>query len=359
MPSVTKYATETDKRITTVFDTVYLTQTQKAVTTTYISTSTVTSGTGVLPTVTVTHTVSACSGGTSTSTGGASTTTGGATTTTGDATATTEGTSTSTSATTTNTAFTTTELAQQVNPTAISTHGLADYAAAVGRYFGTAVDYPGTGEGSDPVYMAVATDNHEFDQWTPANIMKVSRWLVLVIPLRRLIVAQYEFTEPSQGVFDFSGGDSFIALAHQNGINTIRCHNLIWHSEIPNWLQNGNWTRDTLLPVMYNHIEQLMTHWGNNCTHWYEPYLAVVTKCNLWLTCYRDVVNEALSDSPTATDPWRHDVWYNAIGPDYVQLAFAKAAEVAANHSLAVKLFYNDYRCVAPPLRHRCSTCCS
>jgi len=99
---------------------------------------------------------------------------------------------------------------------------------------------------------------------------------------------------------------------------------LIWHSELPNWVNNGVWTRDTLLPVMLNHIEQLIVHWGDNCTHW-------------------DVVNEALSDSPTATDPWRHDVWYNAIGPDYVQLAFAHAAEVVANHSLSVKLFYNDY----------------
>jgi len=138
------------------------------VTTTYISTSTVTSGTAVLPTVTKTVTVGSCSGSVSGSASGSG--------------------SVSTSPTSTNTAFTTTELARQVNPTAISTHGLADIAAALNpaRYFGTAVDYPGTGEGSDPVYMAVATDKHEFNQWTPANIMK------------------YEFTEPSQGVFDFS-----------------------------------------------------------------------------------------------------------------------------------------------------------
>jgi len=40
--------------------------------------------------------------------------------------------------------MTTTELARQANPTAISTYGLADYAARIGKYFGTAVDYPGT-----------------------------------------------------------------------------------------------------------------------------------------------------------------------------------------------------------------------
>jgi len=40
--------------------------------------------------------------------------------------------------------MTTTELAREANPTAISTYGLADYAARIGKYFGTAVDYPGT-----------------------------------------------------------------------------------------------------------------------------------------------------------------------------------------------------------------------
>jgi len=50
----------------------------------------------------------------------------------------------SSTTTTTATGMTTTELARQANPTAISTYGLADYAARIGKYFGTAVDYPGT-----------------------------------------------------------------------------------------------------------------------------------------------------------------------------------------------------------------------
>jgi len=84
--------------------------------------------------------------------------------------------------------MTTTLLAQQVSPTGHANPGLADLAAKVrdGIYFGTAVDYPGTNAGNDPIYLAVAQDNHEFNQWTPANTMK------------------YFATEPQNGVFDFS-----------------------------------------------------------------------------------------------------------------------------------------------------------
>jgi len=46
---------------------------------------------------------------------------------------------------------------------------------------------------------------------------------------------KYEFTEQSQGVFNFSQADQFVALAHAHNITKIRCHNLIWHNELPAW----------------------------------------------------------------------------------------------------------------------------
>lgn len=82
---------------------------------------------------------------------------------------------TSGSSTSVATSLTTTLLAQQVSPTGHANPGLADLAAKVrdGIYFGTAVDYPGTNAGNDPIYLDVAQDNHEFNQWTPGKLNPV------------------------------------------------------------------------------------------------------------------------------------------------------------------------------------------
>jgi len=78
------------------------------------------------------------------------------------------------------TTLTTTLLAQQVSPTGHANPGLADLAAKVrdGIYFGTAVDYPGTNAGNDPIYLNVAQDNHEFNQWTPGERISVPQNII-------------------------------------------------------------------------------------------------------------------------------------------------------------------------------------
>lgn len=69
-----------------------------------------------------------------------------------------------------------------------------------------------------------------------------------------------------------------------------------------------------------------MVHFGDHCYHW-------------------DVVNEALADGPPAdgSRPWRNSIFQRIIGPDFVELAFRRAAEVRAAHNINTKLYYNDY----------------
>lgn len=89
-------------------------------------------------------------------------------------------------------------------------YGLNDAAKAAGKlFFGTAADIPGTGETTDKYYLKEFNNKHDFGEATPANIMK------------------FVYTEPQQGVFNFTGGDDFIELAKQSG-KLVRCHNLIW-----------------------------------------------------------------------------------------------------------------------------------
>jgi endo-1,4-beta-xylanase len=53
--------------------------------------------------------------------------------------------------------------------------GLNDAAKQAGKlWFGTAVDYPGTGEGSDPYYLREFKSPHDFGEATPAVSSSIS-----------------------------------------------------------------------------------------------------------------------------------------------------------------------------------------
>jgi len=184
-----------------------------------------------------------------------------------------------------------------------------DAAKAAGKlYMGSAIDYPGTGEGADPYYLAEAENQRDFGAWTPANIMK------------------WEFVEPEQGVFNFTGGDEFVALAKANN-QLIRCHNLNWYNQNPTWLTNPTtpWNATGLLAVLENHITQTIAHFGDNCYAW-------------------DVVNEAFNDDGT----YREDIWYNTTGTDYLYTAFRTAEAAVKANNLTTKLYYNDYNIEYP-----------
>ncbi|KEQ86547.1 glycoside hydrolase [Aureobasidium pullulans EXF-150] len=195
--------------------------------------------------------------------------------------------------------------------TATGKKGLNTYAKKAGKlYFGTAADVPGTNETTDKYYRAELANNADWGSVTPANAMK---WV---------------FTEPEQGVFNYTEAELFLAAANPDGKRKVRCHNLNWYNQLPNWVTSGTWTNETLTAVLINHVTHLVEYFGDRCYAW-------------------DVVNEALSDSGTGNladnSTWRSDIWYNTIGPNYVAVAF-KAAEAAVKaNKLKVKLYYNDY----------------
>lgn len=104
-------------------------------------------------------------------------------------------------------------------------------------------------------------------------------------------------------------------LAESNG-QLLRCHNLVWYNQLPGWVTSDTWTVETLTAALQAHITSEVTHYKGQCYCW-------------------DVVNEALNDDGT----FRSDVFFDTLGEDYINIAFAAAAAADPD----VKLYYNDY----------------
>jgi len=162
------------------------------------------------------------------------------------------------------------------------------------HYFGTATDSP---ELNNTQYVKILSNTDEFGQITPSNGMK------------------WEFVEPEQNVYNYTLGEIISKLAHKNG-QILRCHNLVWHSQLADWAADWNGTRQGLIEALEAHIAHEAGHWKGQCYAW-------------------DVVNEALNDDGT----YRNDTFLSVIGPEYIRIAFAAAAK-ADPHA---KLYYNDY----------------
>ncbi|MDP4179556.1 MAG: endo-1,4-beta-xylanase [Bacillota bacterium] len=178
----------------------------------------------------------------------------------------------------------------------ISGTALRDYVKAKGRLIGTEV----TGvfyNNSDATYNNIL--KKEFSMVVCENEMK------------------FDATEPSQNNFNYSKGDQLATFAQNNGMQ-MRGHCFVWHSQVPSWVSNGSWNRDSLLAVMNNHITKMMTHFKGKVKEW-------------------DVCNECIDDGNG--NALRSSVWKNTIGTDFIDKAFQYARQ-ADPDSL---LFYNDY----------------
>nr|AUS45865.1 glycoside hydrolase family 10 protein [Coniochaeta hoffmannii] len=166
-------------------------------------------------------------------------------------------------------------------------------------YFGTATD---TGELTNSQYVSILTDTREFGQLTPANGQK------------------WQFVEPQNGVFNFTEGEVVSNLAAKDK-QLLRCHNLVWHSQLAPWVTAATWDKANLTAMLRQHVHTEASHWRGQCYAW-------------------DVVNEGLNEDGT----YRSDVFYDVLGEDYIKIAFEEAARADPD----AKLYYNDYNIESP-----------
>ncbi|SPQ21353.1 72bbcad2-b8c9-4355-8907-14b86e670157 [Thermothielavioides terrestris] len=181
--------------------------------------------------------------------------------------------------------------------------GLHSLMVAAGKlYFGTAMD---TGNFNDPAYMAIVTNKSEFGMFTPENSMK------------------WQVTEPQLDKFSFTQADEVAQKVKSNG-QMLRCHTLVWYSQLPTFVANGSWTPATLSAVMTAHITNVVTHYAGQCYAW-------------------DVVNEALNEDGT----FRQSVFFQTLGSAFIPLAFRAAAAADPR----AKLYYNDFNLETTPAK--------
>jgi endo-1,4-beta-xylanase len=171
---------------------------------------------------------------------------------------------------------------------------LRSLAAATNRSIGAAVQYVPLRD--EQQYSQVLAS--EFSMLSPENALK----------MRNL--------RPAQDRFDFSQGDFIVNFAQANGMK-VRANTLIWYKALPTWMENRTFTRDELMAIMREHITTVVSRYRGKVQSW-------------------DVVNEAVNSQGTG---FRSSVYYNVLGPEYIEMAFRWAHEADPD----ALLFYNDY----------------
>ena len=129
---------------------------------------------------------------------------------------------------------------------------------------------------------------------------------------------------PSRDRFDFAQADRVAAIAAHNKV-PMHGHCLVWHEANPDWLTHSLSPRNARA-LLSGHIETVVNRFAGRVTSW-------------------DVVNEAVERNDRRPDGLRKSMWLQALGADYLELAFraAHAADPKARLALAdYGLEYDD-----------------
>ena len=162
----------------------------------------------------------------------------------------------------------------------------------VGLHMGTAVDMQALAE--DRAYREVLAT--QFASVTAENVMK------------------WERLEPVRGVYDWGPADELVALASDHD-QRVRGHTLVWHNQLPGWLQEGAFGTNELRAILREHIHATVGRFRGAIWQWH-------------------VVNEAIGDDGAP----RESIWRRELGPGYLADAFRWAHEADPD----AQLFYND-----------------
>ena len=190
---------------------------------------------------------------------------------------------------------------------------------------------------------------------------------------------KWQLIHPREGAdgYDFGPADALVSFGLANRMQVVG-HTLVWHSQTPNWVFAGtnppptSVTNATPTPPPSNPVTntngpgaiRAPQRMGPNFGRYNGPrasreellqrmreHIHTVAgrykgKVKVW-----DVVNEALADGG-GTNVFRSSLWFEIIGPDFIDKAFQFAHEADPDAILR----YNDYGLENPDKRKRLIT---
>jgi len=133
---------------------------------------------------------------------------------------------------------------------------------------------------------------------------------------------KWEVLRPGPDTFDFAPADRIVAFANAHAMK-VRGHTLVWHRQLPAWLQEGHYPPDQLRQLLERHIKTVVGRYRGKIFAW-------------------DVINEGFDEPVKAT--LRSTIWYDAPGigtgegPAYIAQCFRWAHEADPG----ALLFYNE-----------------
>jgi endo-1,4-beta-xylanase len=152
---------------------------------------------------------------------------------------------------------------------------------------------------SDDSYRRIAAQ--EFDYVTAENAMK---WQPL---------------QPSSAeVYSWDNADAIVQFA-QDGEQAIKGHTFVWYMQNPDWA--AELTAEELRTAMQNHIRTTMTRYAGKVRAW-------------------DIVNESVDVD--ASTGYKENIFWEKLGPGYVEEAFVYADQVRQEVDPDTLLFYNE-----------------
>ncbi|MDA0566029.1 endo-1,4-beta-xylanase [Streptomonospora sp. S1-112] len=168
---------------------------------------------------------------------------------------------------------------------------------------------------------AVAGGGHHLEQDYPDPFTSDGRY-------RRVLAQQFssvspenqmkwEYLRPERDRYDFAMADRIVDFAERNG-QAVRGHTLLWHSQNPAWLEEGDFTDAELREILHDHITTVVGRYAGRIDQW-------------------DVTNEIFDEAGQLRT--EENIWLRELGPGIIADAFRWAHE-ADPHA---ELFLNDY----------------